>query len=75
MSKLFAALISFAFAGAVLAQTQPAEPLAQPTDAPKAEAPAVDKAGTKTTPKKTAKKKSTKTTKSKPAAKTEQKTS
>jgi len=74
MNKLLAALISFAFAGAVLAQTQPAAQATPGTDAPKAEAPAADKASSKNTAKKTTKKKSSKA-KSKAPAKTEEKKS
>ena len=70
MNKLLAALLAFAFAGAVLAQTQP-PPAA---DAPKAEAPAAEKAPAKTTPKKAVKKKSTKA-KAKAPAKVEEKKS
>jgi hypothetical protein len=77
MSKLLAALVSIAFAGAVLAQTQPAPTQPAPAaDAPKAEAqsPAAGKATAKATAKKSAKKRTTKA-KPKAAAKTEDKKS
>jgi len=70
MNKLLAALVSFAFAGTVLAQNSPA-PAQAPTDTPKAEAP-TDKAPAKTTAKKATKKKGTSgKAKSKAAPKTD----
>jgi len=66
MNKILAALFSFAFAGAVLAQNQPAPG----TDAPKADTPKAEKSQTK----KPAKKKSSKA-KPKAPAKTEEKKS
>jgi hypothetical protein len=73
MNKLLAGLLSLAFAGAVLAQTQPAAPAPAP-EAPKAaaEAPKADMAA-KTPAKKSVKKKMVK--KHKSATKTQEKKS
>lgn len=68
MKQLFAALLSLAFAGTVLAQGQPRIQVAQGTDAPKAEGKSAYKGASKTSSKKSSKKKGTKG-KSKSAAK------
>jgi uncharacterized protein YdeI (BOF family) len=60
MKQLLAALLSVAFAGAVLAQSQSGLQIAQATDTPKADANSHDKGATKSSSKKSSKKKHSK---------------